>query len=90
METISIRFEKDFVEDIKRIMKGHRYATKTEFIREAVRDKIEDIEKQEALIQLEKIYGARANKRNITDARLHKVRQQAAEEIAKELGIKVK
>jgi Arc/MetJ-type ribon-helix-helix transcriptional regulator len=42
--TISIRFEDDFLKDIEAAMKGNRYFTKAEFVREAVRDKIKDLE----------------------------------------------
>ena len=89
METVSVRFEEDFVEDMEKVMKGHRYATKTEFIREAVREKMNELEKQEALLWVERIYGAGAKKgRKITNANIHKVREQIAREIAKELEIK--
>jgi Arc/MetJ-type ribon-helix-helix transcriptional regulator len=90
METISIRFDEDFVHDMEKVMKGHRYSTKTEFIREAVRDKIEDLEKAEAMKRALKLYGAGRKKgRNITDADIHKAREAAAKDIAKELGVKL-
>ncbi|MBS3127575.1 hypothetical protein J4410_00335 [Candidatus Woesearchaeota archaeon] len=89
METISVRFEEDFVDDIEKAMKDHRYATKTEFIREAVREKIRDLEKQEALLRLEKAYGAGTRKgRKITEEKIHRAREEAVMEIAKKLGVK--
>ena len=87
MGTISVRFEDSFVKDIEKIMKKHRYSTKTEFIREAVRDKIKDIEKEEAIIRLEKIYGR--SDREITDKQLEKAREKAFSEIAKRHGIRL-
>ena len=47
METISLKLEPGFLREIERIMKKNRYMTKTEFIRESVRDKIRELEKQE-------------------------------------------
>ena len=47
METVSVKFENDFLKDIKKTMKGHRYSTTTEFIREAVRDKLTDLVDEE-------------------------------------------
>ena len=89
METISVRFEKDFVQDMKKVMKGHRYATTTEFIRGAVREKIVDLEKQEALFRLERAYGAGMEKgRHITDKDIHRVGKEAVSELAKKLGAK--
>ena len=40
MENISLKLERNFLNAIIKIMKKHNYMTKTEFIREAVRDKI--------------------------------------------------
>jgi metal-responsive CopG/Arc/MetJ family transcriptional regulator len=45
MENISLKLEKEFLKTIEAIMKKHNYMTKTEFIREAIRDKIKELEK---------------------------------------------
>ncbi|MBI2548444.1 hypothetical protein HYW21_03770 [Candidatus Woesearchaeota archaeon] len=89
METISVRFEENFIDDLEKVMKEHRYATKTEFIREAIRDKIKDLEKQEALLQLERMYGAGVNKRKMTPKVLRRAREEAAREIAQKLGTRL-
>ena len=47
MENISLKLEKDFLAMIEKIMKKHNYMTKTEFIREAIRDKIKKLEEKE-------------------------------------------
>jgi len=88
METVSLKLENSFLHLIEKIMKEHRYSTKTEFIREAIRDKIDDLEKKEALKRLEKAYGAglKMHKRVITDEDLHRAREEAALELMKELG----
>jgi len=44
-----LKQEDSFLKDIETSMRRHRYTTKTEFIREAIRDKIRDLEKEEAL-----------------------------------------
>jgi Arc/MetJ-type ribon-helix-helix transcriptional regulator len=80
METISVRFEEDFVDDMEKIMKGNRYATKAEFIREAVRDKMKDLETQAALMRLEKVYGS--SKRRTTKEQMKRAKEEAFEEIA--------
>ncbi len=85
METLSVRFDDDFLQDMEKAMKSHRYVTKAEFIREAIRDKIIDLEKEKALIRLEKAYGA--SKRKTTDAQLKRAREKAARDVAKEFGV---
>ena len=47
MENISLKLEKDFLRVIEKIMKKHNYMTKTEFIREAIRDKIKKLGEKE-------------------------------------------
>ena len=90
METISVRYEKGFIKAMEKVMKACRYATKAEFIREAIRDKMRDLETKDALMRLEKAYGAGAHrKRKITDENVHKAGEEAFEEIAKRLGVKL-
>jgi len=47
MKSVSLKLEKEFLQNIEKAMKKHNYSTKTEFIREAIRDKIRDLETQE-------------------------------------------
>ena len=90
METISLRLDDGLAHDMEKAIKGFRYATKTEFIREAVRDKIKDLEKEAAVVRLQQAYGAGKHKgRKITDEDLHRAREEAAREIAKELGVEL-
>lgn len=86
METISIKVENDFVKQMDKLMKKHRYTTKTEFVRDAIRNKMVDLEKTELLGRLARIYGA--SKRKTTDEDLHRAREKAFEELEKELGVK--
>ena len=86
MEPITIRFEDTLLEKISTVMKKHHYATKTEFIREAIREKIKDLEKEEALARVRKLYGA--SKRKTTDEQLKKVREISFEELKKEIEIR--
>ncbi|MBU1005204.1 MAG: ribbon-helix-helix domain-containing protein [Nanoarchaeota archaeon] len=83
MEAVSLKLEDTFLKDIEKSMKRNRYTTKTEFIREAIRDKIRDLEKEEALLRVRKLYGA--SKRKTTDEELHKAGEKAFEELEKEL-----
>ena len=83
MESISLKLENEFLKDIENIMKKHRYTTKTEFIREAIRDKIKDLEKEELILRAKKLYGA--SKRKTTDEDIHKAGEKAFQELEREL-----
>lgn len=47
MENISLKLERNFLQAIEKVMKKHNYMTKTEFIRESIRDKIRKLEEKE-------------------------------------------
>ncbi len=79
MEAISLKLEETFLKDIEDVMKKHRYTTKTEFIREAIRDKIKELEKEDLLLKARKLYSA--SKRKTTDEDLHKAREKAFKEL---------
>ena len=49
MENISLKLEKEFLKAIEAVMKKHNYMTKTEFIREAIREKIKKLEEKETI-----------------------------------------
>lgn len=74
MEPVSIKFEENFLRAIERIMKKHNYMTKSEFIREAVREKIKEIEKEERIKKIDELFGS--SKHKTTDKDLHKARER--------------
>ena len=49
MENISLKLEKEFLKTIEAVMKKHNYMTKTEFIREAIREKVKKLEEKETI-----------------------------------------
>lgn len=83
METVSIKLEENLAKDMATFMRKHRYATKTEFIREAIRDKMLSIEQKEALLHLQKLRGS--SKHRTTDEDLHRVREELFDELERSL-----
>jgi len=83
METVSIKLEDEFAKDVESAIKKHHYTTKTEFIREAIRERIKELEKEEALRRIRKLYGA--SKRKTTDRQLHEAREKSFEELEREI-----
>jgi len=83
MEAVSLKLENEFLHDIEKTMKKHRYTTKTEFIREAIRDKIKDLEKEELLMKAKKLYGS--SKRRTTDEDIHKAGEKAFQDLNREI-----
>lgn len=86
MEPVTIRFEDSFLHDIEKVMKRNRYATKTEFIREAVREKIKELEKEELLRRVDRLFGS--SKHKTTDEQLHAAGEKAVEQLEKKFKLK--
>ena len=83
MEMISLKLEPELLKEIDQSLKQQRYSTRTEFIRDAIRSKLSEFEKQEMLKSLTRLKGI--SKRKTTDAQLHAAREKAFEELDKEL-----
>lgn len=77
MENVSIKLDGEFLKDIERFMKKYNYMTKAEFIRQAIRDKIRQMEKEEMLKAVERLAGS--SKRKTTDEQLHQAGEKAFE-----------
>jgi len=85
MQTISLKIDDRTSKELEKFMHKHRYATKTEFIREAIRKQMQELEMQEDLEHMRRTRGIW--KKKTTDAQLHRVREKVAQEILKEFGI---
>lgn len=88
MEAISLKLEDTMLETIEKAMKKHCYSTKTEFIREAIREKLNTLEKQEYALRALMLHGAGRKKHGvITDEQIHAAREKVAKKMAEEFGI---
>ncbi|MEK6964325.1 MAG: ribbon-helix-helix domain-containing protein [Nanoarchaeota archaeon] len=78
LEAISLKLDKGLLKDIDENLKKHRYSTRTEFIRDAIRHELSNTEKEEMLKALHQLKGI--FKRKTTDEELHAVREKLAKE----------
>jgi metal-responsive CopG/Arc/MetJ family transcriptional regulator len=83
METVSLKMEDNLLSEIDQKLEKHRYSTRTEFIRDAIREKLSELEKEELLKSLSALQGS--SKRKTTDARLHLARERAFDFLGKKL-----
>jgi len=81
MEIISLKLEEGILTEIDKKLSQHRYSTRTEFIRDAIREKLSDLEKEEILKNLAKLRGS--SKRKTTDEQLHIAGEKAFEILEK-------
>ncbi len=84
MESITIKVEKELAAEMDKAMKP-LYSTKTEFIREAIRDKIKDVENEQLMAHFKKYFGKAKVK--TTDEQARRVREEVSRRWVKEAGI---
>jgi metal-responsive CopG/Arc/MetJ family transcriptional regulator len=76
---ITLKLEDGFLDNIDAIVKKEGYQSRTEFIRNALREKVEQSKLKEAMIELSILKGA-SNKKT-SDKELEKLRELAFEKI---------
>ena len=86
MESITIKVEDDLSREIDKSMKPY-YSTKTEFIREAVREKIKKLKKEKAVEELRKYFGKAKTKTTYKEER--RIREEVGKRFAKRFSIKL-
>jgi len=86
MESITIKVEDDLAREINKAMKL-LYSTKTEFIREAIRDKLVALRKEQAIEELKKHLGKARSKTSAQEER--NIRESVGRQFAKKFGIKI-
>ena len=74
MENISLKLEDNFLKAIMAIMKKHNYMTKTEFIREAIREKIRKLEEREILEDKDLLNQIIASEKNIKKKKIKELK----------------
>ena len=82
-EMITLKMDNVFLEDIDNTIKKEGYQNRTEFIRDALREKLEDIKLKKAMMEIAHLKGA--SKKKTTDEELERIREKAFEEIDKNL-----
>lgn len=86
MEAVTLKMEKGLLREIDDTLAEHRYSTRTEFIRDAIRFKLTELEKEEAIKKLTKFKGSFKGKAKMGE---EEARDWAFREIAKKFNLKL-
>jgi len=84
VELVTFKLEKDFINEIDSISKKSGFSSRTDFIRNALREKVEDIKLKESLIRLGRLKGS--VKKITSDKELDKIREKALNDLIKKKG----
>lgn len=82
-EMITLKLEDEFLGEIDKIVKKKGYKNRTEFLRRAIREKVEEEELREAKVQIWKLIGA--SKKKVTQEEFESMREEAIKKLDKKL-----
>jgi metal-responsive CopG/Arc/MetJ family transcriptional regulator len=83
METVSVKFQEDVLKKVDDKIAKHNFNSRTEFIREAVRDKLKELTKEELMREVMKFYGK--GKRKTSSEEELRIKAEAGNELREEL-----
>ena len=84
MTTIYVKLDKVTLRKIDENL-GNKYATREDFIRAAIKEKLRKLEKESAIRELEKNLGAAKTK--VSDKRHEEIREEVTRKHAKKFGL---
>lgn len=82
-ELVTFKMEHDFLKDVDKTAKSAGYQNRTEFIRTALREKVEEVRMKQAMLELGKFRGKAPKK--TTDEERKKIREQVSKQLMAEL-----
>lgn len=80
-EMITVKLESTFLQSIDKIVQANGYQNRTEFIRMALREKVDEAKLKEAMMQIVQLKGAA--KKKVSEKEYEAAREKAFEEISK-------
>ncbi len=83
METVTVKFQEDVLKKIDYSIAEHDFNSRTEFIREAVRDKLSELSKEDLINEFLKFRGKA--KKKTTDEENRKTREEVSKELMAKL-----
>ena len=83
MEIVTVRFQEDVLKKIDETIEKHNFNSRTEFLREAVRDKLAELSKEDLIKEFMKFRGKASKKTTYEENR--KTREIVSKELMEEL-----
>ncbi len=84
METVSLKMDEGLLHEIDSKLEENRYSTRTEFIRDAIRIRLSNLEKEKVIRKLAAFKGSLKGKAKMSEKEASK---KASSAIAKKFGI---
>ena len=88
METVTVKFQEDILKKIDKSITNHNFNSRTEFIREAIRDKLLELNKEDLIKRFLNFRGKSKKSTNYEENR--KTREIASKELMEDLAKRFK
>ena len=75
-QVLNIKIEEKLLKEIDKNLVKHRYSTRSEFVRESIRDKLSELEKVDIFRNMDVVFGS--SKHKTSDEALHKAMEKLA------------
>ena len=85
MKIISLKIEDSILEEIDRVYPKHRYSTRTEFIRDAIRKRLSEAERETILARIDTL--RKNNKKKTSEKDLRLAREVLSKEFEEKLNL---
>ena len=82
-ELVTFKLDNKFLKEVDSIVKKSGFSSRTDFIRNALREKVDEIKLKKAMMEIAYLKGA--SKKKISDEEYERARELAFEKISKEL-----
>tara|TARA_Y100000310_G_C20452054_1_gene701242 strand:- start:573 stop:833 length:261 start_codon:yes stop_codon:yes gene_type:complete len=82
-ELVTFKMEHDFLKDVDDTVKSAGFQNRTEFIRNALREKVEELKLKQAMMTLSKLRGK--SPRKTTDEERARIREKVFQEFEKKI-----
>ena len=86
MDVVTVKFKEDVLKKVDKSISEHNFNSRTEFIREAVRDKLASLSRNDLIKEFLKFQGKA--KKKTTSAETRKVREAVSKELMAKLDEK--
>lgn len=87
-ELVTFKLDADFLAEVDKTSKKAGYANRTDFIRNSLREKVDEVKLKEAYKELSKMYGKGRHLKAPTDEEMHIIGEEIAQKYMKKFNIK--
>jgi len=83
-DLVTFKLDEKFLQEVDAVVGRSGFSSRTDFIRAALRDKVDEVKFKEIYERLGKLKGA--SKKKTTDEEIHRVREKALQNLIKKNG----